>query len=256
MMETAMKAFAKMAGALATAAVLLGFAGSASADDLVKLPPLDKTLQASESAIVFVDFQNNFAAPAGEHYASYEQPLKDSHMIEKSLDLVKQARALGIQVVHVIEGYTADYRELDLGNGGGFHRAQVLRQAWKSGSWGVQLFDGLKPGPGDKDIVLPNRITVNGFGNTGLDGILKARGIRNIALGGFSTEGCVYATMLAGYDLGYRIFALPDVMASNRPELTAMMLKDRYPQYSRVMGYQKFLTMFQAAGTPKKQAAN
>lgn len=247
-----MKSIAALACGLATA--LFAFAGGASADELMKLPQLDKNLKAEESAIVFVDFQNAFAAPGGEHYASYEKPLKDSHMIENSLDLVRQARALGIQVVHVIEGYTADYRELDWGNGAGFHRAQILRQAWKSGSWGVELIDALKPGPGDKDIVLPNRITVNGFGNNGLDGIFKARGIRNVALGGFSTEGCVYATMLAGYDLGYRTFALPDVMATNRAELSALMLKDRYPQYSRVMPYQDFLKMFPSQ--PKKQAAN
>jgi nicotinamidase-related amidase len=240
---------------LFTAAALAAFAGTAMADELAKLPPLDKTLKAEESAIVFVDFQNAFAAPGGEHYKSYEKAFAESHMIENSLDLVKQARALGVQVIHVIEGYTADYRELDWGNGANFHRAQILRQAWKAGSWGVGLLDAMKPGPNDKDIVLGNRITVNGFGNNGLDALLKARGIRNVALGGFSTEGCVYATMLTGYDLGYRIFALPDVMATNRAELSALMLKDRYPQYSRVMSSKDFVAMMQAAPA-KKQASN
>jgi ureidoacrylate peracid hydrolase len=235
--------------------LMLAVTGSALAQDLVKLPPLDKTLKAEESAIVFVDFQNNFAAKGGEHFSKYEKPMAESHMIENSLDLVKQARALGIQVIHVIEGYNSDYRELDWGNGAGFHRSQILRQAWKAGTWEVDLLDVLKPGPNDKDIVMPNRITVSGFGNNGLDLLLKSRGIRNVAIGGFSTEGCVYATMISGYDLGYRILALPDVMATNRPDLTEMMLKDRYPQYSRVMGYRDFLKMF-TAEPPKKQASN
>jgi ureidoacrylate peracid hydrolase len=240
---------------IAAATLLVAFAGAASAQDLVKLPALDKNLKPEESAIVFVDFQNNFAAKGGEHYSKYEKPMAETHMIENSVDLVKQARALGIQVIHVIEGYNPDYRELDWGNGAGFHRAQILRQAWKTGTWEVDLIDALKPGPTDKDIVMPNRITVSGFGNNGLDALLKARGIRNVAIGGFSTEGCVYATMISGYDLGYRIFALPDVMSTNRPDLSALMLKDRYPQYSRLMGYQDFLKMF----TPepaKKQASN
>jgi ureidoacrylate peracid hydrolase len=182
--------------------------------------------------------------------------MQDGRIVENSVALVKQARALGIQVIHVIEGYTHDYRELDWGNGAGFHRAQIVRQAWKSGSWEVQLIDALQPGAGDKDMVLPNRITVSGFGNNGLDYILKSRGIRNVALGGFSTEGCVYATMLSGYDLGYRIFALTDVMATNRPELTALMLKDRFPQYSRLMTHDDFLKMFQPQDPSKKQASN
>jgi ureidoacrylate peracid hydrolase len=250
-----MKRFTKAVCGIGSGTLLFAFAGLAQADDLVKLPPLDKILNPAETAIIFVDFQNTFAAKGGEHYPNYEKPLKESNMIENSLDLVKQARALGIQVVHVIEGYSKDYRELDWGNGAGFHRAQILRQAWKSGTWGVDLLDVMKPSPGDKDIILPNRITVNGFGNNGLDALLKSRGIRNIALGGFSTEGCVYATTLAGFDLGYRVYALPDVMATNRAELSAMMLKDRYPQYSRVMGYKDFLKMF-GPEAPKKQASN
>lgn len=249
-MKTSMKV---VCGSAATA-LLFAFTASAMADELAKLPPLDKVLKAEETAIVFVDFQNAFAAPGGEHYKNYQKPLQETHMIENSLDLVQKARALGIQVVHVIEGYSTDYRELDWGNGANFHRAQILRQAWKTGSWGVQLLDSLKPGPDDKDIVMPNRITVNGFGNNGLDALLKTRGIRNVALGGFSTEGCVYATMLAGYDLGYRIFALPDVMATNRAELSALMLKDRYPQYSRVMSSQEFIAMVPEPA-PKKQAS-
>jgi ureidoacrylate peracid hydrolase len=250
-----MTASAGRIGALA-AALLVAVTGAALAQDLVKLPALDKTLKPEETAIIFIDFQNNFAAPGGEHYSKYEKPMQDGRIVENSVALVKQARALGIQVIHVIEGYTHDYRELDWGNGAGFHRAQIVRQAWKSGSWEVQLIDALQPGAGDKDMVLPNRITVSGFGNNGLDYILKSRGIRNVALGGFSTEGCVYATMLSGYDLGYRIFALTDVMATNRPELTALMLKDRFPQYSRLMTHDDFLKMFQPQDPSKKQASN
>jgi nicotinamidase-related amidase len=109
------------------------------------------------------------------------------------------------------------------------------------------------PGPGDKDIVLPNRITVNGFGNNGLDYILKGKGIRNVGFGGFSTEGCVYATMLAGYDLGYRMFAITDAMATTREELAKLMLEDRYPQYSRVMDSQAFLAMLAPAADASKR---
>jgi ureidoacrylate peracid hydrolase len=230
------------------------WAATAAAQAPVRLPPLDKTLKPQETAIILVDFQNNFAAPQGEHFGSYAKMLKDGHIIENAVDLVHRARALGILVVEVTEGYSSDYRELDWGNGAGFHRGQILRQAWKSGSWGVQLIDALRPKPNDNDILLPNRITVSGFGNNGLDTILKARGIRNIAVGGFSIEGCVYATMLDGYDLGFRVFALPDVMASDRDVLAPLMLKDRYPQYSRVMSHRDFLAMFPGnAVTPKPE---
>jgi nicotinamidase-related amidase len=216
---------------------------NAKAQSLISLPPLDKQLKAEETALILIDFQNTFTSPGGETYPHYEKILKDTGMLDKTVSLVKKARELGIQVIEVTEGYTSDYRELDPGNGAGFHRAQILRQAWKSGTWSVDLYEPLKPGPKDKDILLPNRITVNGFGNNGLDTILRNKGIKNIALGGFSSEGCVYATLLAGYDLGYRMFALTDAMSSSRPTLANLMLQDRYPQYSRVLKSDEFIQM-------------
>ena len=60
-------------------------------------------------------------------------------------------------------------RELDWSNPGYFHRNQILRQAWKIGSQAVELYEPLRPGPMDKDILLPNRITVSGVGSHGLD---------------------------------------------------------------------------------------
>src|SRR5437879_3807618 len=77
------------------------------------LPPLAKQLNPAETAILLIDFQNNFAAAEGEHYASYKKVFEETKMLENSVNLVKKARALGIQIVQVSEGYSADYRELD-----------------------------------------------------------------------------------------------------------------------------------------------
>lgn len=210
---------------------------------LPNLPPLDKTLNPAETAVIVVDFQNSFASPKGEHYPRMEKAYKETGMIENSVNLVKQARALGVQVVHVTEGYSSDYRELDWGNGGGFHRSQIVRQAWKSGTWDVELIDAMKPGPNDKDIVLPNRITLSGFGGNGLDTILKSRGIRNVAVIGFTSDICVYATTLAAYDLGYRVYALTDAMVAADDAAAKEMLRYNYPKLARVMTTKDFLAM-------------
>ncbi|TAJ96306.1 cysteine hydrolase family protein [bacterium] len=216
------------------------------------LPALAKQLKPEETAIIFVDFQNNFAAPDGEHYPRYKKIFDETKMLENSVDLVKKARVLGVQVIQVTEGYTADYRELDWSNPGAFHRSQILRQSWKMGTKPVELYEPLRPGPSDKDILLPNRMTVSGFVGNSLDYILKSRGIKNVALGGFSTEGCVYATLLSAYDLGYHVYALKDAMASNRIQLSELLLQESYPKYSRVMGYKEFLQMLEGFKTAKK----
>lgn len=221
------------------------------------LPPLAKQLNPAETAILLVDFQNNFAAPDGEHYAAYKKIFDETKMLDNAVDLVKRGRALGVQVIQVTEGYTPDHRELDWSNPGFFHRSQIARKAWQMGTWPVELYAPLRPGPNDRDIHLPNRITVSGFGGNGLDTILKSRGIKNVALGGFSTDGCVYATLISAYDLGYHVYAVKDAMTSNHTQLANMLLSDSYPKYSRVLGYRELLQMleeFRAASGGKKTA--
>ena len=215
------------------------------------LPPLAEQLNPAETAILLVDFQSTFAAPDGEHYASYKKIYEQTGMLDNSVDLVKKGRALGIQIIQVMEGYSPDYRELDWSNPGFFHRSQIVRKAWKAGTPGVQLYEPLRPGPNDRDILLPNRITVSGFGGNGLDTILKSRGIKNIALGGFSTDGCVYGTLISAFDLGYHVYALRDAMASTQTELANLLLNESYPKYSRVIGYKQFLEMVGKSPTPQ-----
>lgn len=244
-----MDRYSKLFVSILVGALLLPWLSPVSGADV---PPLAKQLKPEETAILFVDFQNNFAAADGEHYPRYKKIFEQTKMLENSVDLVKKARALGVQIVQVTEGYTPDYRELDWTNPGSFHRSQILREAWKIGDKAIELYEPLRPGPKDKDILLPNRVTVSGFVGNSLDYILKSRGIKNIALGGFSTEGCVYATMLSAYDLSYHVYALKDAMASNRVELSEMLLKESYPKYSRVMGYKDFLKMLEGVKTAQR----
>jgi nicotinamidase-related amidase len=240
-METDMR---KLCGALLGLTIsVLGFVSSndVRAQDLPKLLPLDRTLMPDQTAVIMVDFQNNFASPQGAFYSLFENQFRDSHMIENSLNLVKVARELGILVIHVTEGYTNDYRELDMGNGAEFHRNAVLWQAFKSGSSGAELYAPIR---GEKDIVLPDRKAMSAFGGNALDYILKSRGIRNVAVGGFTADVCVYATLLGGYDLGYRMYAMTDAVVSGDAALTKEMARFLYPYVSRPMPSGEFLAMF------------
>jgi len=217
---------------------LLVIAGTAFAQaqaPLRAIPPLDTELRADQTALVVVDFQNAFAAKEGGNNKAMQPRLDNSGMIPTSIALVKKARELGVQVIHVTEGYYPDYRELDHGNGGLFHRGQIIRQTLKMGDWSIDLFEGMRPGPDDKDIILPNRTAMSGFGGNNLDYILKARGIRNVAVIGFTTEVCVYATLLNGYDLGYRMFAVSDGTIGFDEATAREMLRWSYPLVSRVM---------------------
>src|SRR5580704_4611292 len=210
------------------------------------LPPLAKDLNPSETALILVDFQFPFTNNAGANYRAVKKELEDKQMLDRTVDLVKKARSLGVWVIHITEGYSSDYRELDATNPGGFHRGQILRQAWKTGTEYTSYYPQLVPGPGDKDLMLAPRVQTSAFGGTGLDQILRTRGLRNIAVAGFTTDVCVYATVTNGYDLGYHVYALKDAMVGYFPEQSELMLKNTYPMWSKVLSNDEWLTMLTA----------
>jgi nicotinamidase-related amidase len=231
---------AARAAAICVIALSLSVATKAHAQGL---PPLAKTLKPAETALILVDYQYPFTNPAGGNYRPVKDQIENGHILDKTVDLVKKARQLGVWVIHVTEGYSDDFREIDATNPGGFHRAQILRQAWKAGTPEAAYYPPLVPGPNDKDLFLPPRIQTSAFGGTGLDQILRSRGIKNIAVAGFTSEVCVYATVTSGYDLGYHVYALKDVMAAYRPELVDLMIKNTYPMWSKVIGNDDFVAM-------------
>ncbi|HEV3395854.1 MAG TPA: cysteine hydrolase [Xanthobacteraceae bacterium] len=236
----------RAAGALLAAA----FACAATEAGAQSLPPLARDLNPSETALLLVDFQYPFTNPAGANHRAVKKELEEKQLLERTVDLVKKARSLGVWVVHVTEGYSSDYRELDAANPGGFHRGQILRQAWKIGTEAQSYYPPLLPGPGDKDLTLPPRIQTSAFGGTGLDQILRSREIRNIAVAGFTTDVCVYATVTAGYDLGYHVYALKDAMVGYFPDQAELMLKNTYPMWSKVVSNDEWLAMLNAGAKP------
>lgn len=233
---------------LAVAATALPVSGQAQ-----DLPPLAKNLNPQETALILIDFQANFTAPDGAHYARLKPFIHDAKMLDKTVELVRRARALGVTIVHATEGYTSDYREVDATNPGDFRRAQLIRQAWKIGSKEAEYYQPLLDGASKTDIVLPPRTQVSAFGGTGLNEILRAKGIKNVAIAGFTTDVCNYATTVAAYDLSYHVYALKDAMVPYYPELSASLLNDIYPMWSKVVGNGQFVEMLEA---PAAERAN
>ena len=123
-----MRQFVQLAAALAA---LLSLLVPAEAEPV---PPLAKSIKAEETAILLVDFQANFVSPEGAWYGKFAPHYAKTRMLERIVELVGKARAKGVLIVHITEGYTSDYRELDPTNPGMFHRGQIGRGAWKIGS--------------------------------------------------------------------------------------------------------------------------
>jgi nicotinamidase-related amidase len=209
--------------------------------------PAAKSIKAEETAILLVDFQGNFVSPDGAWYQKFAEHFAKTRMLERMVELVGKARAKGALIVHITEGYTSNYRELDPTNPGGFHRGQISRGAWKIGSKEAAYYEPLKAGSGERDLFLPPRIQASGFGGTGLNEILRSKGIKNVAVAGFTSDVCVYATALSAYDLGFHVYALREGMVGFFDGMADQMVNFVYPMWSQVIDNDDFDKMIEAA---------
>lgn len=77
----------------------------------------------------------------------------------------------------------------------------------REGSAGSEFLPGLEPRDGELVIRKSHN---SAFAGSPLEAELKQRDIRNVILGGFSTNHCVDATARAAFDLGFNVFVLAD----------------------------------------------
>jgi ureidoacrylate peracid hydrolase len=244
-----MRHFVQITAALAA---LLSFLMPTQAEPV---PPPAKSIKADETAILLVDFQANFVSPEGAWYSKFAPHYAKTRMLERIVELVGKARAKGVLIVHITEGYTSDYRELDPTNPGLFHRGQIGRGAWKIGSKEAAYYEPLKPAADDRDLFLPPRSQVSGFAGTGLSEILRSKGIKNVAVAGFTSDVCVYATVLSAYDLGFHVYALREGMVGFYDAMAEQMVNFVYPMWSQVVDNDEFDKMVEASPTAARKAS-
>ena len=83
------------------------------------------------------------------------------------------------------------------------------------GTPGVELV--LKPEPGDR-IFTKHRYSA--FSSADFNALLRANSIDTVAVTGVDTHICVESTVRQGYDLGFRMLVLADLVATRRSELS------------------------------------
>ena len=177
----------------------------------------------AHTALILIDMQRDFldpggyAATAGLDVSALRRP------IPAIQHLLAAARRLGLLVVHTREGHRTDLSDCppaklersraagaEIGSSGPLGRLLVR------GEFGHDLIDELKPLPGEPVIDKPG---YGAFHQTDLAQILQSRDIRELILGGVTTEVCVHSTLREAVDRGYRCVLAGDACGSAHPHL-------------------------------------
>jgi ureidoacrylate peracid hydrolase len=191
------------------------------------------------TAVVLIEYQNDFTSDGGTLHQAVKPVMEQTNMLANTVETVKQARAMGATIVYAPITFTDDYHELSP-TPYGILKGVVDSKSFRQGSWGAEIVDVLKPEA--SDIVIEGKRGLCGFATTNLDFILRSRGIKTIALGGFLTNCCVESTMRTGYEKGYDVVTLKDCTATLSEEEQRVAVEKNYPMFSRPMTHQEFLS--------------
>lgn len=190
------------------------------------------------TAVVLIEFQNDFTSDGGVLHGAVSEVMGKTDMLANTRRVVDAARQAGATVMHAPITFKPGYLEL------GHHPYGILKgvvdgNAFVKGSWGAAIIDELSPQ--EDDIVVEGKRGLDTFASTNLDFILRSKGVKTIALGGFLTNCCVESTMRSGYENGYEVITLTDCVAATSMDEHQNAISFDYPMFSKPMTSSEFI---------------
>ncbi|HEX9295499.1 MAG TPA: cysteine hydrolase [Polyangiaceae bacterium] len=192
----------------------------------------------STTAVVLIEYQNDFTSKGGVLHGAVSQVMGETNMLPNTVKLVDEARRKGATIMHTPITFAEGYAELSP-RPYGILKGVVDGKAFVKGSWGAAIVEDLEPKQGD--IVVEGKRGLDAFASTNLDFILRSKGIKTIALGGFLTNCCVESTMRSAYEHGFDVITLTDCVAATSSEEHKNALKYDYPMFSKPMPSSEFI---------------
>ncbi|MEA5120040.1 MAG: cysteine hydrolase [Propionibacterium sp.] len=187
------------------------------------------TINPATTALVLIEFQNEFTSPGGVLHDAVAEVMDSTGMLDNTTALVDKAREAGVTIMHAPITFAPGYGELTR-HPYGILKGVVDGNAFVKGTWGAAIVDDLTPVAGD--ILIEGKRGLDTFASTNLDFILRSKGIDTIILAGFLTNCCVESTMRSGYENGYRVITLTDCTAATSTAEHENAIAFDYPMFS------------------------
>ncbi|KIX97152.1 uncharacterized protein Z520_07266 [Fonsecaea multimorphosa CBS 102226] len=156
---------------------------------------------ANQTAVILIDPYNDFLHPKGKLTPRVAESMAATGTIEHLKEVVATARKNKIPIYYCLHCQTDKYS---------FQGWQMMNWSleglkenlvFEKGSWGAEIYEGLKPNPENGDVVVSQHLNSSSFQNTDLDYQLRQRGIHNLVLAGMVANTCIEATARYGYEL-------------------------------------------------------
>ena len=196
---------------------------STAASILVAARPEPLALDPARSAVLVIDMQNDFGAPGGMFALAGVDIAGIQRVVAPTARVLAAARRAGLAIVYLKMAFRPDLSDAGPPDSASWLRHRRMRVgepvAAPDGSpsrilirdtWSSEILPALAPEPGDL-VLYKHRFS--GFHETGLDGLLRSRGIRTLVFTGCTTSICVESTLRDAMFRDYRWLLLEDCAA-------------------------------------------
>jgi len=202
--------------------------------------------QLSETALLLVETQNEFMHPGGMFHEGILAVARQNGCLTNLVELARRARGRVLLVYAPIE-FSPGHSEL--ADRCGILAGVKATGALARGSFGARFFSELEPEP--SDLIVSDRRGISAFHQTDLDRLLRQRGVRRLAVGGFLTNVCVESTVRSAYDYGYDIIVIRDATACNSVEEQLFCETKILPYFARLASANEFLMEIARTAAPE-----
>jgi gluconolactonase len=160
----------------------------------------------TSSALIIQDLQNDVIGEGGAFAASGAPAHATSQgVVANVASLAKEARSLGIPVIHV--HYIVEPGAPGLKLNAPLFRGLKEANAVVRGSWGAAAVPGLEPQAGD---IVVEKMRMNGFFGTRLESLLRGFGAETVIITGAWTNMSIEHTARHASDLGFEVIVASD----------------------------------------------
>lgn len=142
-------------------------------------------LDPSETALVLIEYQNEFTSEGGKFYDAVKECMDATSMLDNSRKVMDIARDAGCTIIHCPISFEKGHKEIS-SDPYGILAGVKEGEAFTAGEWGAQICPEMTPQ--SSDLVVKGKSGLCGFASTNLDFLLRQNGIKNVVLGGFLTN--------------------------------------------------------------------
>ena len=184
------------------------------------------------TALILVGYQNDYFAANGILRGVVEEPNRVDRVLASSLAFIAAMAPTDMTIIATPIVLEPEYRAL--ANSVGILGTIKASGAFKAGTAGADTIPELLAF-GERVTYVTGKVGFNAFSNTTLDGVLKAKGIKDVLVAGMITSLCIDSTGRAAYERGYAVKVLSDCCSARTPAEQDFYCQNIFPLYGGVL---------------------